>query len=81
MLPLNLGNPQEMGILEFAHTVNRLVGNRAGIVHKPLPVDDPKVRQPDITLARQVLHWQPQVPLEDGLQQTIAWFQQRVQPS
>jgi dTDP-glucose 4,6-dehydratase len=81
VLPLNLGNPQEMSILEFAHTVNRLVGNRAGLVHKPLPVDDPKVRQPDITLAREILHWQPEVQLEDGLQQTIAWFQQRVQPS
>ncbi len=81
VLPLNLGNPQEMSIMEFADIVNRLVGNRAGIVHKPLPVDDPKVRQPDITLAREILQWQPKVQLEDGLQRTIAWFQQRVQPS
>jgi dTDP-glucose 4,6-dehydratase len=80
-LPLNLGNPQEMSILEFAHTVNRLVGNRAGIVHKPLPVDDPKIRQPDIGLARDMLHWQPKVQLEDGLQQTIAWFRQRTESS
>jgi dTDP-glucose 4,6-dehydratase len=79
VLPLNLGNPQEMTILELAHTVTRLVGNGAGIVHKPLPVDDPKVRQPDITLAREILHWEPEVGLADGLQQTIAWFRQRVQ--
>lgn len=74
MLPLNLGNPVEMSILDFAHTVNRLVGNRAGIVYKPLPVDDPKVRQPDISRARQILGWEPNVDLEDGLQQTVAWF-------
>jgi dTDP-glucose 4,6-dehydratase len=80
-MPLNLGNPQEMSILEFAHTVNRLVRNSAGIVHKPLPVDDPKVRQPDIQLARETLRWQPEVQLQDGLQQTIDWFRQRAKPS
>jgi dTDP-glucose 4,6-dehydratase len=80
-LPLNLGNPQEMSILQLAHIVNRLVGNNAGVVHKPLPVDDPKVRQPDIELAWGTLHWQPEVQLEDGLQQTIAWFRQRTRPS
>jgi len=74
VLPLNLGNPLEMSILDFAHWVNRMVGNPAGIVHKPLPTDDPKVRQPDITRARQVLGWEPKVGLEDGLRQTIDWF-------
>jgi len=72
--PLNLGNPAEMSILELAHLINKLVGNRAGIVRKPLPVDDPKVRQPDITRAQRVLGWEPKVSLEDGLRQTIEWF-------
>jgi dTDP-glucose 4,6-dehydratase len=73
-LPVNLGNPTEMSILEFAHVVNRLVGNQAGIAHQPLPDDDPKVRQPDISRARQLLGWEPQVDLEDGLRRTIDWF-------
>ena len=72
--PVNLGNPTEMSILNFALLINRLVGNKAGIVHKPLPVDDPKVRQPDITRARQILGWEPKVGLEEGLRQTIEWF-------
>lgn len=72
--PVNLGNPIEMRIHDFALLINRLVGNTAGIVHKPLPVDDPKVRQPDITRARQMLGWEPQVGLEEGLRKTIEWF-------
>jgi dTDP-glucose 4,6-dehydratase len=72
-LPVNLGNPTEMSILEFAHVVNRLVGNKAGITHQPLPADDPKIRQPDISRARELLDWEPQVDLEDGLQRTIEW--------
>jgi len=76
--PLNLGNPQEMSILEFAHLINKLVGNQAGIVYKPLPVDDPKVRRPDITRARKVLGWEPRVGLGDGLRQTIDWFRQAI---
>lgn len=72
--PLNLGSPVEMSILKFAHLINRLVGNGAGIVHQPLPADDPKVRQPDITRAREILGWEPEVGLEDGLRQTIDWF-------
>jgi dTDP-glucose 4,6-dehydratase len=76
MQPLNLGNPVEMRILEFAHWINRLVGNHAGIVHRPLPTDDPKVRQPDITRARKILGWEPSVGLEDGLRQTIDWFRE-----
>jgi dTDP-glucose 4,6-dehydratase len=73
-LPLNLGNPVEMSILELARTVNRLVQNSAGVVHKPLPVDDPKVRRPDISRAKEILGWQPTVGLEDGLLRTIDWF-------
>ncbi len=73
-LPVNLGNPTEMSILEFAHVVNRLVGNQAGIAHQPLPADDPKVRQPDISRASELLGWEPRVNLEDGLQRTIDWF-------
>jgi len=72
--PVNLGNPTEMSILKFASWINQLVGNKAGIVHQPLPVDDPKVRQPDISRARQILGWEPKMGLEEGLQQTIEWF-------
>jgi len=76
--PVNVGNPREMAILEFAHLVNEITGNSSGIVHEPLPEDDPKVRQPDISRARQVLGWEPEVPLEDGLSETITWFQERL---
>jgi dTDP-glucose 4,6-dehydratase len=79
--PVNLGNPTEMSIVNFALLINRLVGNKAGIVHKPLPVDDPKVRQPDITRARQILGWEPKVGLEEGLRQTVDWFRQALKTS
>jgi dTDP-glucose 4,6-dehydratase len=72
--PVNLGNPTEMSILNFALLINRLVGNRGGIAYKPLPVDDPKVRQPDISRARQLLGWEPKEGLEEGLRKTIEWF-------
>lgn len=72
--PVNLGNPAEIKLIDFALLINELVGNKAGIVFKPLPVDDPKRRQPDITRARQVLGWEPKVELEEGLRQTITWF-------
>ncbi len=72
--PVNIGNPHEMTVLEFAERIVRLCGGRSAIVHKPLPVDDPKVRQPDIARARQVLGWEPRVPLDDGLARTIAHF-------
>jgi dTDP-glucose 4,6-dehydratase len=75
-LPVNLGNPNEKSILELATLVNGLVGSEAGLVYAPLPVDDPKVRRPDISKARRLLNWQPQVGLERGLQDTIAWFRQ-----
>ena len=74
--PTNIGNPNEMTVLQFAKLIIELVGSKSKIVHKPLPVDDPKVRQPDITLARKVLNdWQPVVPVEEGLKKTIEYFQ------
>jgi dTDP-glucose 4,6-dehydratase len=71
-LPVNLGNPEEHTLLELAETVIRVVGSPSQIVFEALPVDDPQVRQPDITRARETLGWEPEVPLEDGLQRTIA---------
>jgi dTDP-glucose 4,6-dehydratase len=72
--PVNVGNPEEITIREFAETINRLTGNPAGIIYKPLPLDDPHRRQPDITKARGVLGWEPAVGLEDGLTRTIEHF-------
>jgi dTDP-glucose 4,6-dehydratase len=78
--PVNVGNPAEMSILDFAHLVNRLTGSKAGIVYEDYRIpDDPQVRQPDISKARRVLNWEPQVDLEEGLQKTIEWFRKRVQ--
>jgi UDP-glucuronate decarboxylase len=76
--PMNLGNPGEFTMLELAELTLKLVGGQSKIVHKPLPTDDPKQRQPDITLAKQVLKWEPLVPLEEGLKRTIAYFRGRV---
>lgn len=76
--PVNLGNPDEMTILEFAECINELTGNPTGIVYEPLPEDDPQVRQPDITRALNALDWQPQIPLDVGLQRTIPYFKQRL---
>ncbi len=73
-LPVNLGNPQEITILEFAHRIQRLTGSAAPIEHHPLPEDDPKQRCPDISKARRLLGWEPQVPLEEGLRRTIEFF-------
>ena len=78
-LPVNLGNPNESSILEFAHLILRLTGSKSAVVFCPLPVDDPKVRQPDISLARRILAWEPRVPLEEGLRRTIAYFQRKQQ--
>ncbi|WP_299437696.1 UDP-glucuronic acid decarboxylase family protein [uncultured Rhodospira sp.] len=72
--PLNLGNPAEVSILELAELVLRLTGSRSRIVHRPLPGDDPRQRQPDISAARTTLDWAPKVALEDGLAATIAYF-------
>src|SRR3984893_175585 len=72
--PVNLGNPAELSVLEFARTIKKLTGTKSEIVHRPLPVDDPKVRQPDITRAREKLGWEPKVKLEEGLGRTIEYF-------
>ena len=72
--PVNIGNPAELTVLEFARTIRRLTGTPSEIVFRPLPVDDPKVRQPDITRARTRLGWEPKVPLEEGLLRTIEYF-------
>jgi dTDP-glucose 4,6-dehydratase len=71
-LPVNLGNPDEKSLLELAETVLRLTGSSSQIVFESLPVDDPQVRQPDITRAKQLLGWEPEVELEEGLRKTIA---------
>jgi dTDP-glucose 4,6-dehydratase len=76
--PVNCGNPMEVTILGFAERIKALTQSRSAIVFKPLPVDDPKVRQPDITRARTLLGWEPQVGLEDGLRRTIEYFRNRV---
>jgi len=72
--PVNLGNPGEFTILELAKLVIEQTGSRSKVVHKDLPVDDPTRRQPDITLARKRLGWEPRMPLREGLETTIAWF-------
>ncbi len=78
-LPVNVGNPREMTVLQFAKLIIELVGSKSGIAFKPLPVDDPKVRQPDITKARRVLNnWEPKVPVEEGLKRTIEYFRTKV---
>jgi dTDP-glucose 4,6-dehydratase len=73
--PVNLGNPQEMTILEFAEQIRRLTGAKAQLEFKPLPEDDPKQRQPNISKAKQLLGWEPKVALENGLRETIEYFQ------
>ena len=70
-LPVNIGNPHEMTLLDLAETVIRVTGSKSEILFEALPIDDPQVRQPDITRARQVLHWQPEVDLEEGLRRTV----------
>jgi UDP-glucuronate decarboxylase len=72
--PINLGNPHEFTILELAKLVIELTGSRSKIVHTELPIDDPARRQPDITLAKEHLGWEPHTPLREGLENTIAWF-------
>jgi dTDP-glucose 4,6-dehydratase len=72
--PVNIGNPSELSVLEFARTIRKLTGTASEIVFKPLPEDDPKVRQPDISRARALLGWEPKVRLEEGLAKTIEYF-------
>lgn len=76
--PVNLGNPREMTILEFAEAVAKAQGGGGRIVFKPLPRDDPKQRKPDITRAKQLLGWEPRVSLEEGIQETLAYFRKVV---
>ena len=76
--PVNLGNPAEFTILELAEQVIRLTGSASGIVHEPLPQDDPMQRRPDISLASEKLGWEPMVPLEEGLAQTISYFKSEI---
>ena len=72
--PVNIGNPRELSVLDFAVKIKELVKSDSPIVHKPLPVDDPKVRRPDISKAKSLLGWEPVMPLEDGLAKTIEYF-------
>jgi dTDP-glucose 4,6-dehydratase len=76
--PVNIGNPAELSVLDFAKTIRKLTGTKSEIVFKPLPVDDPKVRQPDIAKAKEKLGWQPKVQLEDGIARTIEYFRTAV---
>ncbi|MBW1696438.1 MAG: SDR family oxidoreductase [Deltaproteobacteria bacterium] len=72
--PVNLGNPTEYTVLEFAQKIIEATGSKSRVVHKELPVDDPKVRRPDITKARELLGWKPRVSLDEGLRKTIGFF-------
>jgi UDP-glucuronate decarboxylase len=72
--PVNVGNPGEFTMIELAETVLKLTGSSSSLVHKPLPADDPKQRCPDISLAKKLLDWTPQVDLEAGLEKTIAYY-------
>ena len=72
--PVNLGNPNEFTMLELADSILRLTGSRSRLAFKSLPMDDPRQRQPDISLASEQLNWVPKISLEDGLKETIAYF-------
>ena len=76
--PVNIGNPEELTIRDLARRVVALTGGKSTIVEKPLPVDDPKVRQPDISRARAILGWEPQVSLDEGLPRTLAYFRKKL---
>jgi dTDP-glucose 4,6-dehydratase len=77
-LPVNLGNPEEFTILEFARLIIKLTGARGDIVFQEIPTDDPRRRRPDITKAQTILGWEPKVSLEEGLARTIEWFAPRI---
>jgi dTDP-glucose 4,6-dehydratase len=76
--PVNIGNPQEMTILDFAKEIQAIIGSKTEIVFKPLPIDDPKVRQPDISRAKRLLGWQPKVDFESGIRETIGYFKSKL---
>ena len=77
-MPVNIGNPYELTMLEFAREIIQATGSRSRIVFKPLPQDDPKQRRPDITRAKKLLHWQPKISLKEGLSKTIEYFRGKV---
>ena len=74
--PVNIGNPREMTIRQFADEIIRITGTKSTIEYRPLPVDDPKVRQPDIGRARKILGWEPKVRFEEGIVKTIEYFRE-----
>ncbi len=76
--PVNLGNPREMTIKQFAQEIIRITGTKSTIEYKPLPVDDPKVRQPDITRAKKILAWEPKISFEEGISRTIEYFREHL---
>jgi dTDP-glucose 4,6-dehydratase len=76
--PVNIGNPREMTIAQFAEEILRITGSKSQIEYRPLPVDDPKIRQPDITRAKEILGWTPKVDFEDGIKTTIEFFRGRI---
>jgi dTDP-glucose 4,6-dehydratase len=78
VMPVNLGNPNELTILTFAERINAMTGNKAGIVFRPRPVDDPNRRCPDISKARRLLGWEPRVGLDQGLTKTVAYFAEKI---
>ena len=77
-MPVNIGNPVEMTMLQFADAIIKATNSKSKIVHKPLPQDDPKQRKPDITKAKKILGWSPKVPLAEGMEKTIAYFKNKV---
>jgi dTDP-glucose 4,6-dehydratase len=76
--PVNIGNPSEMTVLQMAETIIRITGSKSKVVMKPLPEDDPKVRQPDITKAKKLLGWEPKVGIEEGLSKTLGYFKEKL---
>jgi len=76
--PVNIGNPAEMTIREFAETITKIIDTSSEITYHPLPEDDPKQRRPDITRAREILGWEPKVALDEGLARTLEYFKERV---
>ena len=78
--PVNLGNPREMTIKQFANEIIRITGAKSAIEYKPLPVDDPRVRQPNIARAKEVLGWEPRVHFEEGIKTTIEYFKESLKP-
>jgi nucleoside-diphosphate-sugar epimerase len=76
--PVNIGNPDEYTILELAQNIIEVTGSSSELIFEPLPVDDPTQRRPDISLARKVLRWEPEIPLREGLARTAAYFRERL---